>query len=265
MKTGRASLFKERVLREEFQSGIPKFAEWPDFRRTFIEEFCPKHETRMAVTKLETSDYYQRQRSVDDYLDEFRELVFQAGYTEGLAIVMKFRRGLNREIQDQIAQLAIGRPQDDKPEEWYQAAVTADENRTTNTMFHGGSRNPVIRLPPGQLVLPPRRSVPNGPRWSNPTPLRKISPAPPGPTGASDKDYSDACRRCGKPGHWAKDCPRRFDIRLMTTEEKDEWLQDLALQADTAALETQTQAEIPEEGGLMEDAEVAEDFVKGSG
>jgi hypothetical protein len=235
MKTGRASLFKERILREEIDSGIPRFGDWSEFRQTFIEEFCPKHETRLAVTRLETTEYYQKQRSVDDYLDEFRELVEQAGYKEGLAIVMKFRRGLNREIQDQIAQLAIGRPKDDAPEEWYHAAVTADENRTTNLMFHGGARTPVVRLPPGQFAVP-RRSLPlQGPRSFNSAPLQKTAPTTTAPT--INKERSDACRRCGQPGHWAQDCGRRFDIRHMTADERDEWLQNLSLQADATEIE----------------------------
>jgi len=41
---------------------------------------------------------------VDDYIDEFSELVDEAGYTDGLSIVMKFRKGLDRDIQDRIAE-----------------------------------------------------------------------------------------------------------------------------------------------------------------
>jgi hypothetical protein len=37
---------------------------------------------------------------VDDYIDDFLELVEEAGYIDGLSIVMKFRRGLDRNIQD---------------------------------------------------------------------------------------------------------------------------------------------------------------------
>ena len=28
------------------------------------------------------------------------------------------------------------------------------------------------------------------------------------------------CRRCNKPGHYAKECPNAFDVQMMTTEEK---------------------------------------------
>jgi len=45
---------------------------------------------------------------VDDYIDEFSELVDEAGYTDGLSIVMKFRKGLDRNIQDRIAEMVQG-------------------------------------------------------------------------------------------------------------------------------------------------------------
>ena len=35
---------------------------------------------------------------MDDYIDEFSELVEEAGYSDGLSIVMKFRKGPDRDI-----------------------------------------------------------------------------------------------------------------------------------------------------------------------
>ena len=75
---------------------------------------------------------------MDEYLDEFRDLIDQAGYTEDLAIVIKFRRGLRRDIQDQIATLP-GRPKDDDQEGWYLLATQCTNNQETNDTFHGNS------------------------------------------------------------------------------------------------------------------------------
>jgi hypothetical protein len=74
---------------------------------------------------------------VDDYIDEFSELIDEAGYTDSLSIIMKFRRGLDRDIQDQIAELVQGRLEDDDPEGWYSAARMFNTNRTANQAFHG--------------------------------------------------------------------------------------------------------------------------------
>ena len=92
----------------EGKIGALPYSEWSEFRSTFISEFCPKNETQMALAKLETAAYFQNRQSVDKYIDKFHNLIDTAGYQEGLAVVIKFRRGLQRDIQDQIAQLPYG-------------------------------------------------------------------------------------------------------------------------------------------------------------
>jgi hypothetical protein len=77
---------------------------------------------------------------VDDYIDEFSELMDEAGYTNSLSIVMKFGKGLDWDIQDQIAEMVQGRPSDDDPEGWYGVACTFDANRAANQTFHGVQR-----------------------------------------------------------------------------------------------------------------------------
>ena len=73
---------------------------------------------------------------MDDYINEFSELVDEVGYTAGLSIVIQFRKGLDQDIQDQIAEIAQGRPSDNHPEGWYSAACTFDASQATNQAFH---------------------------------------------------------------------------------------------------------------------------------
>ena len=47
-----------------------------------------------AINVLETTTYFQGKRSVDDYLDQFRDLIYDSGYTDPKTVVVKFRRGL---------------------------------------------------------------------------------------------------------------------------------------------------------------------------
>ena len=44
----------------------------------------------MALTKLETPSYFQGHCTVNKYINDFHNLIDHAGYTEGLAIVIKF-------------------------------------------------------------------------------------------------------------------------------------------------------------------------------
>jgi hypothetical protein len=237
MKSGRAALFVDRMMRFEARVGSPKFTEWAEFRKIFTAEFCLKNETQLALAKLETPAFYQGRRTVDEYVDEFRDLVDMAGYKEGLAIVIKFRRGLQRDIQDQIAQLPFGRPSDDDPEAWFQAALQSAANREANAAFHG-----VARITPTRAFTPTRPStpLPAAPRQFSFTPTF-TPPHPKNENGLVLTDTDAArkrvatpiiCHRCGGPGHMAKDCPRRYDIRYLSLEEHEEWMQEQALQQD---------------------------------
>ena len=46
-----------------------------------------------------------------------------------------------------------------------------------------------------------------------------------------------SCHRCGELGHFAKDCARRFDMRYMTTDEQEEWIQHAMVARDVAEVE----------------------------
>jgi hypothetical protein len=118
-----------------------------------VEEFLPKNEVQRALTQLETTLYHQDGQPMDEYIDEFRDLIDQAGYREGLAVVMKFCKGLRRDIQDQIATLVNGRPDDADPNAWYAAALNCMENMETNQLFREAPT-------PKDDVLTPSRVAP---------------------------------------------------------------------------------------------------------
>ena len=81
----------------------------------FQKDFCPAHSDASAINTLESTSYYQKARGVDDYLDEFLELVLESGYTDPRTIVVKFWKGLDPQIQNMIATMPYGRPLDTSP------------------------------------------------------------------------------------------------------------------------------------------------------
>jgi hypothetical protein len=95
---------------------------------------------------------------VDDYIDEFSELVDEAGYTNSLSIVMKFRKGLDWDIQDRIVEMVQERPSDNDSEGWYGTACTFDANWAVNQAFHGMQQQ-ITFVPTTRPLFPTLRVI----------------------------------------------------------------------------------------------------------
>jgi Retrotransposon gag protein len=115
MKTGRAAIFITCAFTHEAKNGVPLYPSWKDLAEAFCQQFFPLHEATDVMNQLESCQYHQGKRLIDKYIDAFEELVEKAEYTDGRAIVMKFRRGLDPPIQSCIALMLDGRPKDNDP------------------------------------------------------------------------------------------------------------------------------------------------------
>jgi hypothetical protein len=72
--------------------------------------------------KLEMEEYYQNKCDIDEYVDNFKELINLLGYMDPLTIVIKFHQGLNAMIQNKIVELGKDHPGDNFPMGWYMMA-----------------------------------------------------------------------------------------------------------------------------------------------
>jgi len=136
MKAGRAAKWSAHIFWSEEQLenvGYHKFINWEDFQDEFKREFCPVYADSVAINRLESTAYFQKSHSVDEYLDEFQDLITEAGYSNPKTIVVKFCWGLDTQIQNAIATMPSGCPSDMVPTDWYTAARTIDQNQATVT------------------------------------------------------------------------------------------------------------------------------------
>jgi hypothetical protein len=159
MNQGRAQKWANRVYHwEAVPANVsnPHFIDWDDFRSHFRTEFFPLHSDVVVTNKLEGTSYFQGRRTVDNYLDDFRDLISDSGYADPKTIVVKFRRGLNPSIVDAVATMASGRPDDLDPEVWFEATIWFDQNQAANAAFrsaHFGTPQPKTTVPaPAPLI-----------------------------------------------------------------------------------------------------------------
>jgi len=258
MKTGRANCWATREFEQEAKAGHLRFIDWLDFKEEFRKDFMPLDSESAAINVLETTTYFQGKRTVDDYLDHFRDLIYDSGYTDPKTVVVKFRRGLDRRISTALTGMTYGRPSDTDPEAWFHLAVQMDQNRAADETFHVSHRQPYVPTPVASHHLAISRPIPTAPAarfaHSNPSPG---NPVPMDIDAArKTKATPDTCRRCGKTGHWAKDCDLHFDVRYMDTDELERELENKFAAKDVASAEPPV--------GEEEELSV-EDFVSRSG
>ena len=103
MKSGHAAMFAQRLLRSETELGTVPFPSLRSFLKHFEQEFCPENERAVALTTLVSGGYYQGGKSVNEYIDDFKELINLARASDAALNVMNFRRGLDPVIEKDIA------------------------------------------------------------------------------------------------------------------------------------------------------------------
>jgi hypothetical protein len=278
-KGGHAASFAKRILRQELWSGKMCFASWHNFTEEFAVTFCPENEAITALMRLEFDQYYRGKWKVEAYIDEFKE-VNLSGYTDPIAIVLKFRRGLSPTTQDRIAESGTDRPGDTDFHGWFKATRHLDLNRLANEAFHLASRRPPTHSAPTPMTYTAPPCTPFSFIRSHPptaaTPAAMHTPSctlPPGIPMDIDRTWTfkpiaQACYCCGQTGHISRECDLRHDVCHMTLDEEDHFIQQIMANrnAAAAAASASTTQTSTSEGTLVErEVDDDADFVRSSG
>jgi hypothetical protein len=83
---------------------------------------CWQNEATTALRRLKSDQYFQGKWNVEAYIDEFKDLVNLSSYTNPIATMLKFHRGLNSMTQDRIAESGTDRLGDMDFHGWFEAA-----------------------------------------------------------------------------------------------------------------------------------------------
>ena len=135
MKSSRAGRWAAWKFEHESKSGTLRFIDWLDFEQEFQKDSTPLNAEAAAVNMLETTAYFQGKQTVDDYLDQFHDLIYDSGYSNPKTIVVKFCRGLDRQIATALTGMAFSRPSDTDPDAWFKLVVQMDQNRAADEAF----------------------------------------------------------------------------------------------------------------------------------
>src|ERR1700727_955709 len=246
MSIGRAAKFSARAMRPLSRTGVPMFAGYAEFQKYFVANFCPVDEEMTAALALNDDAYFQGKRSVDEYIDEFTDLLEDAGLNDRLQVVLMFRKGLDPAIRTRIAEMVDGRPDDKVLQQWITAARRVEGNTLADRRFanamnrsHRPSANHPAKtaqatvspsLPRGMWRMPAvAQNAPVTAKTNAPVAAPTLHPGVPMDIDAARRRGKELllCRRCSKPGHFARECPHQFNVRYMTTGERDDWAMEM--------------------------------------
>jgi hypothetical protein len=77
---------------------------------------------------------------VEAYIDEFKDLINLSGYTDPIAIMLKFHRGLNPMTQDRIARSGTDRLSDMDFKGWFTALCSTEVISEKNSFLSSNAR-----------------------------------------------------------------------------------------------------------------------------
>ena len=89
---------------------------------------------------------------VEDYIDQFQELIEVSEYSDDKPTILKFRKGLDPGIQNRVALLGNLAMDFDDPKGWYKASRKVVQNKEANKAFleanRGGCMPTCFSAPP---------------------------------------------------------------------------------------------------------------------
>ncbi|XP_062145847.1 uncharacterized protein LOC133853838 [Alnus glutinosa] len=172
---GRASAWWEQLKRSRERQGKAKITDWEKMKIKMKSHFLPFGYTQTLFQRLHS--LRQGMRSVDDYTEEFYQLIARNDLSETEEqMVARYLGGLRQPLQDALSLHSLW-----TVSEAYQRALVAEKQQ---------NKRPVIRSEQSNRPVRPQES----------------RPVQPPTQGNGNTNPNIKCYRCGEQGHRASEC-----------------------------------------------------------
>ena len=106
------------LMQEILEDNTNMFLDWAAFESWFLSEFMHPDKAQWATLMLEGTSYHQQGRTLNAYINGFKQLVCYLGFLRSMQRVLHFWHGLNPSIHKPINGMVDRCPGDEDIEGW---------------------------------------------------------------------------------------------------------------------------------------------------
>ena len=239
LQTGLAAEWRDNIIKAMNSTEKP-FDNSDEFWDVFRQSFGDPDVQSTKVLKIRTIE--QGTLTADEHVQAFMKVAHGSGYT-GTPLIQEFKRSLNKALRDKLNNA-------ERPpvtiKEWYDRARIVDRQwrqAKAEERLYSGTYHPKRSQDTASTsqVQGNRNFV-----WNRTTPQQAQAQAPPRPAPANPPPVRDPnamdvdrnqrgpliCYKCRKPGHMARDCRSRLDVRNMSYDDLMNYAKEKFAQQD---------------------------------